>query len=137
MRIMVFMKNFGITWGGLLRAAAVIIAMLLVPVTASAHITGDCLVPAGGCAEAGQDATAVVEFGCFTPATGHHIHVHLAFVPPMEAGPTQSPDEDPLVTAAPAMITPAPRNLGTHSAPESRIPIAAPPRFILFGNFRS
>ncbi len=126
-----------ITWAGLLRVAAVIIAMLLVPVSASAHGTGDRLVLVGGCTELGPDAVSAVEFDCLSPATGHRLHCHLASVPPMEAGPTQSLDDDPLVTVAPVMPTLAAQNLPTQSAPASHIPIAALPRFILFGNFRS
>lgn len=130
-------KNFGRTWDGLLRAAVVIVAMLLVAVGASAHSTGDHLVLAGNRAQAGQDAIGAIEFDCLTSATGHRLHCHLASVLPTEAGSAQSLDEDPLVTAAPAMATLALQNLGTRSAPQSRTPIAAPPRFILFGNYRS
>ena len=116
-----------------MRAAALIIAMLLVPAGASAHGTGNRLVVAGVCTEAGQDAISA----CMTPATGHHLHCHLASVPPIAAGPNQSLDDDQFVTAAPTVPTLSAQILGTHSAPASRITIAARPRFILFGNFRS
>lgn len=137
MQIMVFIKTLGITWGGLLRVAAVIIAMLLVPVGASAHGTGDRLA-AGNCTEAGQDASsAVFEFERTTPASGCCLRCHLASIPPTGAGPNQSLDDDQSVTVAPVVLTLAAQNLVTHSTPAVRIPIAVPPRFILFGNFRS
>ena len=120
-----------------MRAAAVIIAMLLVPVSASAHSTGDRPVLVGACTEVEPDAVSAVEFDCMTPATGHRLHCHLASVPPMEAGPTQSLDDDPFVTVAPEMPTLATQNLGKHTASAFHIPIAALPRFIVFGNFRS
>jgi len=134
---MVFMKNFGMTWVGLLRVAALIFAMLLVPAGASAHGTGDRLVLVNDCTEVGPDAVSAVKFDCLSRTTGHRLHCHLASVPPMEAGPTQSLDDDPLVTVAPEMPTLATQNLGKHTASAFHIPIAAPPRFILFGNFRS
>ena len=123
--------------GGFLRAAALIIAMLLVPVGASAHGTGDCLVLAGACTEAGQDAISAVEFDCMTAATGHRLQCHRTSLTSMADGPNPSLNDDQAVAVAPAMPTLATQNLVTQSAPESRIPIAASPRFILFGNFRS
>ncbi|MBI2290796.1 MAG: hypothetical protein HYU73_10760 [Betaproteobacteria bacterium] len=131
------MKRPGTAWSELLRAAALIIAMLLVPVGASAHGTGNRLVVAGVCTEAGQDAICAAEFDCMTPATGHRLHCHLASVPPIAAGPNQSLDDDQFVTAALTAPTLSAQILGTHFTPASRITIAARPRFILFGNFRS
>ena len=124
-------------WSELLRAAALIIAMLLVPAGASAHGAGNRLVVAGVCNEAWQDAISAAEFDCMTPATGHRLHCHLASVPPIAAGPNQSLDDDQFVTAALTAPTLSAQILGTHFTPALRIPVAAPQRFILFGNFRS
>jgi len=123
--------------GGFLRAAALIIAMLLVPVAASAHSAGNRPLLAGDCAEAVQDAISAFEFDCMTPATGHRLHCHLASLPPMAAGPNQSLDDDQFVTAAPTVPTLSAQILGIHFTPAPRITIVTRPRFILFGNFRS
>lgn len=50
------MNESGTAWGKFLRTAVAIIAMPLVPVSASAHNTGDRLVLAEVCTEAGHDA---------------------------------------------------------------------------------
>ena len=122
---------------GFLRAAALIIAMLLVAVGASARSTGDRLILAGGCAEAARDAVTAFEFDCMAPATGHRLHCHLASVPSMASALNQSLVDDQPITAAPAVPTLAAQALGTHSTLALGVPVAAPPRFILFGNFRS
>jgi len=131
------MKKLGTTGGEFLRAVALVIAMLLVPVGASAHRTSDRLILAKNSTDAGQGAISPLEFDCMTTATGHRLYCRLASLPPMAAGPNPSLNDDQAVTVAPAMPTFATQNLVTQSAPESRIPVAAPQRFILFGNFRS
>ena len=132
------MNGPGTAWGKFLSAAALVIVTLLVPIAASAHSKGDRPVFAGVCTETVQDAIGAFGFDCTAPITGHRLHCHLASVPPMAAGPNQPPDDDHAVTAAPAVpLTLATQTPGTLAAPASRITIAARPRFILFGNFRS
>ena len=132
------MRNIGITWDGLIRVAAVLIAMLLVPVVASAHGTGERRIPAADiCGATQETACSVIESAHMLPATGHRIHCHLASIPPMESGPTLSFDDDSPVTVTLATPAVAVLNPGNRNASVFHIPIAALPRFILFGNFRS
>ncbi len=132
------MKMADTAVGGLLRLAAAIIALLLVPVAASAHGMGDRLPVAGVTINSAADTIgAAFETDCMPPASGYGLHCHLVSVPSMAAGPNQSLDDDETVAAVPAPQPPVAQNFAAHSALAWHVPIAAPPRFILFGNFRS
>ena len=132
------MKMADTARGGSLRLAAVIIALLVVPVAASAHGMADRLPVAGDSIDSGRDAIgAVFETDCMPPISGYGLHCRLVSVPSMAAGPNQSLDDDETFAAAPAAQHPVTQDFATHSALAWHIPITALPRFILFGNFRS
>lgn len=125
-------------WGGLLRAAAVIIAVLVVPLGASANGMGNHapLATDGAGATHGGSA-AVFESDCLPPLNNHSVHCHLQSVPAMAAGPSQSLKDDQSVTVAPTPQFLPVQEFAAQFAPAAPIPIGAPPRYILFGNFRS
>lgn len=131
------MKTVGVAWCALLRAMAVIIVLLFVPFGASAHSTSDRAPLSSGCAEAGQDAVGAFTLDCMRPASGHCVHCRFISLPPVVAGPNPSLGDDQSVAAAPVLPSLTIQFAGMYSAPASRIPVAALPRFILFGNFRS
>lgn len=138
---MLFMKKVGMAWLGLLRAAALGIAMLLAPAVASAHGAADRQPIAGESAAAGQDAMSPPESDCLyagvAPASGHHLHCCLSSLPSMAVGANQSTDHDQAVAPAPALRAVVLHKGITYSMPAAHVPIAALPSFILFGNFRS
>lgn len=133
------MKMSNSKWGGLLRAAAVLIALLFVPAGAYAHGIDDRAPLASDCVAATQSTAGYSSAldCCTLPASGQGLHCHLASAPAMATGQNPSLDDDQPVKAATAVLVLVIQGLDRHSAPAAHIPIAALPRFILFGNFRS
>ena len=132
------MKRFGTAGGGILRTAAVIAALLLVPLAAAAQDTGAHAPQAVDCAKVAQDAgSAACGLDCMIPAAGHRLHCQFASPHPVAAGSNPPLDDDQPVTAAPAALPRAAQNLSKQSSSAMRIPVAVLPRFIVFGNYRS
>lgn len=133
------MEKVGLVLSELMRAAAMGIVMLLVPIAASASTqdTGDHAHVARGSSVAHQDASSLLESDGVIPADDHRLHCHLLSTPSMAIGANQSRDD--VQATAPARVVPAivAGHMGARSPLASPIPIAAPPPYILFGNFRS
>lgn len=129
------MKKIGIVWRGFLSAAAMGIAMLLLPVAASAHVPADQhRIAVNGLADPVH--TDCMQAGT-KPAAGYRLNCHLSSAPQLADGATKSRDHD--LTIAPAIEVPdfvAPE-FRTDFTQATQVRIAAPPRYILFGNFRS
>ncbi len=129
------MKTFGMAWRRLMGAAAMGIAMLLLPVAASAHASAEHHRIAVN--ETVEPAFAGCAHDCLAPTAGYGLHCDLSPLPPLADGATQTRSHDR--TAAPATS----RQLfmaqahPAFTAPSARIPTVAPPGYILFGNFRS
>jgi len=122
-----------------MRVVAVMTALLFVPLYAvAAGMDTHAPVASGSSGAYGHDTDShLPQPDCTIPASGKYFCCHLASPHPQATGPVRSPDVDqPALAAHPAApltqvvtaLTPA---ASTH------IPITAPPRFILFGNFRS
>ena len=84
-----------------------------------------------------QDAISSLESEGVISADGDRLHCHLLSTPAMAVGANQPRDD--VQATVPARVVPAieARNMHTRSPLASPIPIAAPPPYILFGNFRS
>lgn len=131
------MKKASMAWRRLMGAAAMGVAMLLVSVAASAH------VPVGHQDVAGKHVVAVDQapVDCMhaglLPTSGYRLHCHVSSLPPLADGVKLLHDRDPAAayeTAAPVF---AARDFRAEFQPALLVPIAAPPPYILFGNFRS
>ncbi len=133
--IKVSMRGFGIT-----RLITLLIVLLFAPLTASAtgsdaHASGhsahgdvgdDC---ADHCPGIGERLASPAE----TP-----LHCHLKSPQAQAGGLIQAPVEGDLQLLAPNIISAPVRKAATRlPAILVRVPNAGPPRFILFGNFRS
>jgi hypothetical protein len=139
--IMLHMSKVRIMVSGIARSAAILAVLLLAPLTASAAgSAAHFRLPTG--TEHGSAGNYRV---APPPGTVRHVtptdtplHCHLMYHPVQADGLSQKPVENdlPLLALIPAAV-PAPKT-------ETRLPVdstqvfnAAPPRFILFGNFRS
>jgi len=115
-------------------------ALLLVPLSAVAADTDAHAPVASGSSSAYEhDADSHLhQPDCTTPATGQHFHCHLASPHPQATGPVRPLDGDqPALLAAHPAAPPAQGVVAQTPTTSTHIPITAPPRFILFGNFRS
>jgi hypothetical protein len=135
------MKKACMAWRRLIGAVAMGVAMLLVPVAASAHgAVGHTAAP-GAVTAADQHALDQHEADCLnhgaTPAGDNRLHCHLSSLPAMTVGVKVSVNHDPAGVYALATRVFVAREIHTQRAPAAHIPIAAVPSFILFGNFRS
>lgn len=123
-----------------MRVVAVMAALLLAPLSAVAAGTDAHVPVASGSSSAyAHDADSHPrEFDCTIPANGEYfLCCHFASPCPQAAGPLRSLDDDQPVLAV-NLAAFAVQKVGirstSHSASAS---ITVPPRFILFGNFRS
>lgn len=114
-------------------------ALLLVPLSAVAAGTHDHSPVASGSSGANEHyaGSPLRPPHCTIPASGQDFCCHLASPFPQATGPVRSLDDDQPVLAV-NLAAFAVQKVGirsmTHSATAS---ITGPPRFILFGNFRS
>jgi len=133
--IKVSTKGFGIT-----RLITLLIVLLFAPLTASA--TGSP-APSSGHSEHGAfsdrcaDHCLDIEVQPSTPAETP-LHCHLKSPQPQQGSLSQAPVKGdlPLLTLH-VISTPARETATCVPVTSVRVPIAGPPRFILFGNFRS
>lgn len=133
------MKKVGTLSFKFMHMAAVVIALLLLPLPSVAQGIGiDASGGQNNSAGNIQDSTSPArEFDCTTLATGQHFHCHLASPHPQATGPVRPLDGDqPALAAHPAAL-PAQEVAAQIPAASTHIPITASARFILFGNFRS
>lgn len=115
-------------------------SLLLVPLTAVAGGGGTDIsapVASGSSSAYEHDADSPLrQPDCTIPASGQYFCCHLASPYFQATGPVRSPDVDqPALAAHPA--APAQEIVAQPLAASTHIPITAPPRHILFGNFRS
>jgi len=114
-------------------------ALLLVPLSAVAAGT-DAHAPVASGSSSAYEHDAVSPLrqpDCAIPASEQYFCCHLASPCPQATGTVRSLDVDQpvlAVTTADFAVRKAGTRSATHSAPAS---ITGPPRFILFGNFRS
>ena len=133
------MKKWGTLCGGSLRATAVLAALLLVPLSAVASGTHDHspVASESGSAHEHDAGSPLHQPGCTAPETGQDLCCHFASPPPQATNQVRSLDDDQPVLAV-NLAALAAQKFGirstTHLATAS---ITGPPRFILFGNFRS
>ena len=130
-------------WRGLLLAAATLFAMLLSPIAASAHGMGHqpALAVPGMMAGfpghlAGRMPGRCCGRACASRASVHCPQCYLSPLPPMAQAQRPSFAERQPVAVAAALPTLAARDPATSPPPMASVAIVAPPRFILFGNFR-
>ena len=118
---------------------AVMAALLLVPLSAVAAGAHDHSPAASESSSAHEHDTGnpLHQPGCTTPENGQDLCCHFASPSPQATNQVRSPDNDQPVLAV-NLAAFAVQKVGirstTHLAPSS---ITGPPRFILFGNFRS
>ncbi len=133
------MKKMGALCFKFMQMAAVVIALLLLPLPAVAH---DVDIDASGVTENSvgnvHDSDRLShEFGCLSSGTEQGVHCHLACTRSQAAGPGRLLDDDSPVAAVHHALPPL-RQADTRSVILSaHIPITVFPRFILFSNFRS
>ena len=133
------MKKWGVSCGGGLRAMAVMAALLLVPLSAVAAGAHDHSPAASESSSAHEHDTGnpLHQPGCTTPENGQDLCCHFASPPPQATNQVRSLDDDQPVLAA-NLAAPAVRKTGIRSTIHPvTASITGPPRFILFGNFRS
>lgn len=125
---------------GLVQLIVLAATLLLVPLTAFAGGLEHHAPKPAGQAAASHQADAAMD-----SASGHHsapakapLHCHEKSPTPQANGPIPepiSPDQPlPVIDSTPPLFRTAVAPLNRSAA---RIPIAGPPRFILFSNFRS
>ncbi len=135
-----YMIRIGAGFLGIARLVAIAAILMLAPYSAamagtSSHITGAS--PTG---IVGLDHTAVSpdNLGNDGSPENQPVHCHLRSPDAQEVGPTQTSLTDDLPLQVPHRISALPRKTDTDMpAALARVPIHAPPSFILFGNFRS
>ncbi len=135
------MKKFDTLCFRFMRVAAVMAALLLIPLSAFADGTDNHspAAPESSSAHEHDTGSPLRQSDCMTPESGQDLFCcHFASPCPQATGPLRSLNNDqPALAADPAAaftvqkigIQPA-----AHTATAS---ITGPPRFILFGNFRS
>jgi hypothetical protein len=134
------MKKWGALCGGSLRAMAVMAALLLVPLSAFAAGTHDHspVASESSIAHEQDGGSPLHEPGCTSPESSQDLCCHFASPCPEAAGSLRSLNDDQPALAVDPVAALAVRSIGIrptmHSATAS---ITGPPRFILFGNFRS
>ena len=141
-RIILCMNKTCLAWRGLLLAAVLIFAMLIDPVAASAHDMGLHPAPAAPGMMAGfHGHRAETMPGCCctggcTIRAGLPCSCSLSPLPPL-AQRQRTPFAGGQPVAVAAMPPTRTARTPATESPAASIPIAAPPNFILFGNFRS
>ncbi len=136
------MNKTCLAWRGLLLLATLLVAMLIAPVAASAHEMGrHPSLAAPGMTAGCQGHRAETMPGCCSMGgctLGASVPCPCAHspLPPLAQG--QRAPFAGVISVAVAAVPPtrAARDSAT-DPPAAAIPIAAPPNFILFGNFRS
>ncbi|HUW35881.1 MAG TPA: hypothetical protein VMV91_01015 [Rhodocyclaceae bacterium] len=129
-------------WRGLLLAAALLFAMLIDPVAASAHDMGlhpPLAAPGMMAGFRGHRAETMPGCRCMGGCTlraSVPCPCSLSPLPPLAQGQRAPFAGGQPVAVAAVPPTRAARDPATES-PAASVPIAAPPNFILFGNFRS
>lgn len=131
----VSMRGFGVT-----RLVMILIVLLFAPLTASAtdspaHSSGHS--EHGAVSDRCTDHCLDIEVQPGSPAKTP-LHCHLKSPQPQQGSLNQAPVKGdlPLLTLH-AISTPARETATCVPGTSVRVPIAGPPRFILFGNFRS
>jgi len=114
-------------------------ALLVVPLSAvAAGAEAPAPVASGSSSAYGHDADSPLrEPDCTIPASGQYSCCHLASSYFQATGPVRSLGVDQPALAAHPAAPPAHAVAAQPPAVSTHIPITAPPRFILFGNFRS
>ena len=129
------------TWRfGIVRLTAITVLLLLASFSASA------VSSISSASDLSSHAVWAAQHVNIAPDTLEHhgalaeepLHCHMRSTSAQEIGPAQATIKDDLPVAALHDIFALARDVGTQlPAILTRIPIPAPPRFILFGNFRS
>jgi hypothetical protein len=119
----------------LLQALAFMLALVFVPASAHAHTLPD----SSGHAEHGTNFNQYpLDIDCDSQiAVGRHIHCHLRSTGAEAPGPVPSLDDDQPALVSRTTHLPALNTNLLSTLAVTRVPITAPPAFILFGNFRS
>lgn len=133
------MKKWGALCGGCLRAMAVMTALLLVPLYAVAAGTHDHspVTSESSSAHEHDAGSPLHQPGCTAPESGQDFCCHSASPSPQATNQVRSLDDDQPVLAVNLGVL-AVQKVGTRSTVRSATAsITGPPRFILFGNFRS
>ncbi len=133
------MKKWGTLCGGSLRAMAVMAALLLVPLYAVAAGTHDHspVAPESSSAHQHDAGSPLHQPDCTTAENGQDFCCHFASPSPQATNQVRSLDDDQPVLAvnlAALAVHKVGSRCSTHLATAC---ITGPPRFILFGNFRS
>ena len=129
------MKKSGVSVVGLLQIMLLAAAFAFASADASAYAPAN---PGGNAARTGVPAKQPHELECASfSGNGQRLHCHLKSTRPEATGPSRPLDDDqPALVAYPAAS--ATHGAAMLPAPHpGRIPIAAPPAYILFGSFRS
>lgn len=134
------MCNFSINGSSIARLVAILVVLLFAPLTASA--TGSAALSSGhseygAISDRCADHCLDIEMQPGSPAETP-LHCHLKSPQPQQGSLNQAPVKGdlPLLTLH-AISTPARETATCVPVTSVRVPIAGPPRFILFGNFRS
>ncbi|MDP1717625.1 MAG: hypothetical protein Q8L40_06080 [Burkholderiales bacterium] len=111
--------------------------LLLAPLSAFSASTDTHAPVASGSGSAHDADSHPHQPDCTVPASGQYFCCHLVSPGFQASGPVRSPDVDqPALAAHPA--APLAQKVAAQTPTAStHIPFTAPPRFILFGNFRS
>lgn len=134
------MGNPGIEYFGMVQRLALAVVLLCAPLAAAA---ADPAAPAPACLEqtgiTGHCPDKLPDITQrYSAATGTPLHCCLQSQQPRETGlPRASTDDKPQLPACIALFPAAAKVAALPAELPLRVPVHAPPRFILFGNFRS